>query len=240
METTQDKLIREKLNSLDTLPEGYAPSLDSKWELLIAGQPEPKKQPQYFWYAAAASLLLLLGFGFLFLETSKPAAEIVAKTQISMQTPPPASTEKQPVIQQKINTKNAIAKQEKTAETKIAFAKVASKNAMVLTPKTQAQAKYSENPEIELSAESNAIISQPAIGTAKESSQLAVAEIPKTTLKKKARFVEMDFEAPQKPLMAQRAPQPAKVQFKLKILPKETENTAVVQNENPLRLQHTF
>src|SRR5687767_4351937 len=82
MGITQDKQIREKLNSLDTLPEGYAPSLDSKWELLMAGQPEVKKQTPYFWFAAAASIVLLLGFGFLFLKnsTTPNPMEIAGKT----------------------------------------------------------------------------------------------------------------------------------------------------------------
>src|SRR5688572_17026520 len=93
METMQDKLIREKLNSLDTLPEGYAPLLDSKWELLMAGQPEAKKSRQYFWYATAASLLLLLGFGFLFLNIPNSSNEtIISHTKL------PVSEEKSVAI----------------------------------------------------------------------------------------------------------------------------------------------
>src|SRR6188768_4065609 len=75
MEAMQDKEIREKLNSLNTLPEGYSPSLDSKWELLRAGLPEKKKQPPFSLYALAASLLLLLGFGFLFRQSATFQAE---------------------------------------------------------------------------------------------------------------------------------------------------------------------
>src|SRR5688500_16253069 len=76
MEAMQDKIIREKLNSLDTLPEGYAPSLDSKWELLNTGKPEKKKEkPLYLWYAAAASVLLLLCFGLTYFQFGNKALE---------------------------------------------------------------------------------------------------------------------------------------------------------------------
>src|SRR5688572_16512448 len=83
MEAMQDKEIREKLNSLNTLPEGYSPSLDSKWELLCAGKPIKKRTSLSFWYAAAASFLLLLSASLIFWQTEKHAPEVtIAKQEI--------------------------------------------------------------------------------------------------------------------------------------------------------------
>src|SRR5688572_9574297 len=131
METMQDKLIREKLNSLDTLPERYVPSLDSKWELLLAGQPEKKKRIPEFWYAIAASLVLLLTFGYLLL-------------------PKPAKQNTNTIAHQTIQTKQPVhaIKELIQPEAKIAVAKPvivtkhlqkATKNARVKPEKTQSE-----------------------------------------------------------------------------------------------------
>ncbi|MBK7570336.1 MAG: hypothetical protein IPI10_01465 [Bacteroidetes bacterium] len=42
MENKENKLIADKINSLDKLPQGYNPNLDAKWALL---QSEEKEQP---------------------------------------------------------------------------------------------------------------------------------------------------------------------------------------------------
>src|SRR5688500_5940441 len=72
MDSTQDNRIREKINSLNSLPDGYLPSLDSKWELLQQAR-QPKKKPVGVWYTltAAACFLLMLGFGWLLLQTGQ-------------------------------------------------------------------------------------------------------------------------------------------------------------------------
>ena len=59
MALTQDKYIKEKIDSLTDLPYGYTPSLESKWELLQAGNARPAKK-QYLYYYAAVLLLLLI------------------------------------------------------------------------------------------------------------------------------------------------------------------------------------
>src|SRR5688572_27907678 len=126
METMQDILIREKLNSLDTLPVGYALWLDSKWELLRAGKPEKKRKPIYFWYAAAASLLLLLGFGVTFWQTEKPAAEkAIAKQEIQAGK-----------ITPEIPVQNTTAPDNKPEKQAIASTEIAPKNDGVKSPKT--------------------------------------------------------------------------------------------------------
>src|SRR5687768_10547211 len=132
METMQDKLVREKLNSLDTLPEGYMPSLDSKWELLMAGQPQKQEPKRYLWYAAAASFLLLLAFGFLFLKPAEqPATGIIAKAPVSDKNSTPSTLENHQPASQISQPENAIAYQRKTAIAVNTEPKSIAKNAMV-------------------------------------------------------------------------------------------------------------
>ncbi len=58
MALTQDKNIKEKIDSLTGLPDGYTPSMESKWELLQTGNTRPAKR-QYLYYAAVLLLLLI-------------------------------------------------------------------------------------------------------------------------------------------------------------------------------------
>ena len=60
MEQMDDNIIREKINSLHELPDGYSVSLESKWELLQAGIEGRPKRKFFLWYAAAMLILLLI------------------------------------------------------------------------------------------------------------------------------------------------------------------------------------
>ena len=243
METMQDKLIREKLNSLDTLPEGYTPSLDSKWELLMAGQPQKKEPKRQFWYAAAAGFLLLLTFGFLFLRSAKkPVTEIIAHTSVPQKLNSTSIPENHQTAPEENVAENDSAERQKTAIASNTVSKIASKNAMVKGLKTPPSDKTEEKLAMKSSSESNLAKAEPNSVFKEQTTSLIAVEAPKSIQKKKARFVEMDFEAEAKPRMvaSEKAPT-TKMQFKLKILPKTNEEApAVVQNEKPLRLQHTF
>jgi cytoskeletal protein RodZ len=60
METREHELIRQKIEAVTGLPEGYAPNLDSKWELLEAGlNPRRKKRP-LVWISVVSSAAVLL------------------------------------------------------------------------------------------------------------------------------------------------------------------------------------
>lgn len=66
MKNMGDKAISEKLGELDTLPHGYEPNLDSKWELLEASMSKCKdssKRLVYTWMSIAASLLIIFSLG---------------------------------------------------------------------------------------------------------------------------------------------------------------------------------
>lgn len=74
MEQPENKIIADKINSLNGLPEGYQPNLDAKWALL---QNEGKKKGVIFFMngtalsRVAAVILLLILSSFLFWNFSK-------------------------------------------------------------------------------------------------------------------------------------------------------------------------
>lgn len=232
METTRDKQIREKLNSLNTLPEGYTPSLDSKWELLLAGKPEKKERSFYGWYAAAASALLLLSFSFLYFKNQK---QLLEKAIAEINTPISAK-KTLAILPEKPETKLAVTTPSKAIiENKKAF-----KNAMPTPVKTQLAARKIPTSET-FKPETQIQTSEPGISTAENAPILAVTESPKMPRKKKTTFVEMDFDSPQSVKFPRPETRMAQINFKLKLLPKDSDPDAtVMQTDKPFRLQHTF
>lgn len=89
MENLENKLIRDKINTIENLPKDYTPFLDSKFELLMAGIPESDKKRKRIWiiipWGVAAGIALLLMIN----QTSNEKKIITAKTptpkQISSQ-----------------------------------------------------------------------------------------------------------------------------------------------------------
>jgi len=72
---SDDNIIKQKVNSLDSLPPGYEPNLESKWNLLEAGLDEGKKKRVIlYWHrvAIAAMLLIIGGGSLLFMNTHSP------------------------------------------------------------------------------------------------------------------------------------------------------------------------
>lgn len=65
MEMSDDNIIKQKINSLDFLPAGYEPNIESKWNLIEAGLDEGKKKGIIInWYRIAiAAMLLIIGGG---------------------------------------------------------------------------------------------------------------------------------------------------------------------------------
>jgi len=74
METYSDKLIQQKMDAVNSLPEGYSPNLNNKWEILAAGL-APKKKPLFLYInkisAIAAMLLLIGGVSLFFIKSIK-------------------------------------------------------------------------------------------------------------------------------------------------------------------------
>ena len=84
MEMRSDKIIQDKINSVNDLPEGYSPNLNSKWELLQAGlKPEQNKKPVLYYVqrasAVAAMLLLIGGSSLLIIKKPTKTSDISKK-----------------------------------------------------------------------------------------------------------------------------------------------------------------
>ncbi len=80
MENRENKIIADKINSLDSLPEGYNPNLDAKWAML---QSDEKKEKAVLlwnnrtWMKIAACFLILLLSGIIWInKTTQPKSEI--------------------------------------------------------------------------------------------------------------------------------------------------------------------
>jgi hypothetical protein len=78
MEMHSNNIIKQKIDSINSLPQNYEPNLESKWELLEASLESNKPKPIVFWFnrigSAAAILLLLGGIGGIYvIRVIKPA-----------------------------------------------------------------------------------------------------------------------------------------------------------------------
>jgi hypothetical protein len=72
MENLENKIIQEKINSLNSLPEGYQPSLAGKWELIEASlEGRKSKRPLWNWSSAAA-ILMVAGVFWLNIKSEQP------------------------------------------------------------------------------------------------------------------------------------------------------------------------
>lgn len=86
MQHLDKNMLQEKLESLDQLPAGYQPDLNSKWNLLetaLDGKTEKKSKKFIILWSVAASLLLLLGLAYYIASEQK--FHPVFKSQISEQ-----------------------------------------------------------------------------------------------------------------------------------------------------------
>lgn len=76
MEMHSNNIIKQKIDSINSLPQNYEPNLESKWELLEAGLKSNKPKLFVFWFnrigSAAAILLLFGGIGIYVIKVVKP------------------------------------------------------------------------------------------------------------------------------------------------------------------------
>lgn len=93
-----DKSVREKLNQLTGLPEGYTPNLQSKWALLEASlEAEQHSKRRGFWMLRAAAVLFLFSVSavmYFYLHRTAPMANPLQARSSVTPAPVPA---RQPV-----------------------------------------------------------------------------------------------------------------------------------------------
>lgn len=173
MEMRSNKIIQDKINSVNDLPEGYSPNLNSKWELLQAGlKPEQNKKPVLYYIqrasAVAAMLLLIGGSGLLIIKKpTKPTASNI-------------TTNNKNIVNVAPNTERVNAVEEKKT---IPSPQKTNKKVMVNAPIQLAV--NTPNTSIDSSTQKVEVVNQPIANTT-INEQVATTE----------RFTEVDFTSP--------------------------------------------
>jgi hypothetical protein len=173
MEMRSDKIIQDKINSVNDLPEGYSPNLNSKWELLQAGlKPEQNKKPVLYYIqrasAVAAMLLVIGGSGLLIIKKpTKPSVSNIITNTNSYVTVAP-----------KVEIVNTIEEQKTTPSTSKTTKKVMANVPIKLVVNNQ-------NISIDSSTQKVEAVTQPIVNTT-INEQVASTE----------RFTEVDFTSP--------------------------------------------
>lgn len=173
MEMRSNKIIQDKINSVNDLPEGYSPNLNSKWELLQAGlKPVQNKKPVLYYIqrasAVAAMLLLIGGSGLLIIKKpTKPTASNI-------------TTNNKNIINVAPNTERVNAVEEKKT---ILLPQKTNKKVMVNAPIQLAV--NTPNTSIDSSTQKVEVVNQPIANTT-VNEQVATTE----------RFTEVDFTSP--------------------------------------------
>lgn len=168
METAENRIIRESINSITNLPQGYTPNLQSKWELLEAGLNKKERKTALFYIkylsGIAAALLLIGGAGLYMVKNNKPVKKPIAE-----------QLKQEDVVKEPLMT-SVISKPEKKAVKRSARAKRINMPTM---------------PVKEEMAINEMIIDSIAYSAPSEAVQPLLA-----TQKKASRFVELDFNEP--------------------------------------------
>ncbi len=173
MEMRSNKIIQDKINSVNDLPEGYSPNLNSKWELLQAGlKPEQNKKPMLYYIqrasAVAAMLLLIGGSGLLIIKKpTKPTASNI-------------TTNNKNIVNVAPNPERVNAVEEKKT---IPSPPKATKKVMVNAPIQLAA--NNQNMSVDTITQKIEVVTQPIVNTT-INEQVATTE----------RFTEVDFTSP--------------------------------------------
>ncbi|MBK7572898.1 MAG: hypothetical protein IPI10_15250 [Bacteroidetes bacterium] len=180
MENLENKLIADKINSLDTLPDGYVPNLEAKWALL---QSKEKNEKISFlwgrktWMKIAACLLILLLSGIVWIsKTSQPKSEIANSTSPS---------------------KPSLPKVEKVVNSSEKFATITSENKSIDKSKNKSRSTIVTNEvpvkEVLHTDKEEIVLNPPTIDTIITLQEVNLASVENSKLKK-ARYTQLDFE----------------------------------------------
>ncbi|MES2780358.1 MAG: hypothetical protein V4651_10725 [Bacteroidota bacterium] len=216
MELLENNIVQKKLNSLDTLPDGYTPNLESKWSMLEAGLEGNKKTASPWKPIYAAALILFLGGAALLLQQIKQR-HVITADHVHVQPAIPSHK-----ISPKVTTPilHPITTVVKDTETKPA---VKQSKLVVTIPETPTTIwKVSEE-----------IVEQP------QEIQTYAATLPKI---KKQQFIEIDFS--DVPIVHQQNTEPSFAFRPFKFGLGQQNNTNSISTESPhenaFRFQRSF
>lgn len=97
MEAWENKLIADKLNSLQDLPEGYAPNIASKWEIIQSGLQSNRRRIHAGWWIAFC-FILITGLMIWIFSEKEPTHQVTNITEQN-QTVPAPTIRTQPLVQ---------------------------------------------------------------------------------------------------------------------------------------------
>lgn len=230
MENLENDIIKNKIDSLHELPDGYMPDLDSKWEILESAMNDPKKKRiSMFWPLTVVAASVLVFIGTLFL--SKPAINIVQNK---------SSFEKE------IKSGNEIVQNSKVSpdsyrvqnDTKIEERKSVqnSKNRSGdYRVQNSNKNELNKKDKIELIVHEMGVIQSDTI---KEISNIILAETKPAARNKKRKFVEINFDAPVQPATVENSPE-EKISVRFFAKSNEGSNGSNADGTR-LKLQHNF
>ncbi len=219
MESIENKIIRDKINTIENLPKDYTPSLDSKFELLMAGIPEPSKKRKRIWiiipWGVAAGVAFLVVLNQSSNEKKIITSKAPTRKQITLQNDYVVKTDNQRkvIVNKKNPTQNI-----KPVETDTIY----KKENIVFIQEPNKTAEYIIPPIINDSVTNTAIVK---------------FEKTSQTKLKKHRFAEIDFNdnSTTEPVLESTAKR-LKVEFKFNI------NNNIVQTPSvkPLHFKKDF
>lgn len=175
MEAWEHKILAEKLDSLQGLPEDYRPDLNSKWDLIASGLPAAKTRRRKALFVMAAALLIgcLVSVGLLFPGRKQMAIVPVPPALPAVEKPSPG-VQPEPVVQAPRRQSTQKRKQEE------------------VLPRKKDSGPMGRDLSLRLQNE------PPAVDTPALHTLPPVAEVlPQTAVaKKKLRTYQRDFESP--------------------------------------------
>lgn len=217
MDKQTDKLIADKINSLDALPHEYQPNLNSKWDLLQLDKNEKSAVILFLthkWFAAAACLFILCTAGIVWLM--QPVIKTVTPGNIVLKSIEP--------LIEKSTTPIVTVTSSKTSRV-LNLTKHKIKNAIEIKP----EISFHENEIVETKDTSVVNI-------------IAVQQAPDTGnalfKNKKQRFVQMDFDDNIiQPGERNISAQSTRLRFSLG---NKTKNNQLFESESSLKLKQNF
>jgi hypothetical protein len=144
MENWENKILADKLNSLQKLPAGYAPNLSSKWEIVEAGLPNGNKRrviPLLIRWSVAAAILL--GAFFIWVNDSQiPTGAALASIQPGRAIPIVIPSQQRTIVQ--VESKHVLVK-----EKALHFAKAEDNVKKIALPQQTTITKFTTQPSFE-------------------------------------------------------------------------------------------
>jgi hypothetical protein len=235
MKPNTDKILRDKIESLDTLPGNYNGSIESKWELLRAGM-QSSREEKFPLFRLAASIIMVTGLMvWMIYLTGRDSNQV---THLKNQSP---AIQKENLQIPSVKTEvSGQVEQQKTVTIKVPIPAVKIETPTPQKNNIESPNVPQENSLITLQNPEEKFVENEAVP------EPVIAEVTvlknKTGSKPKKRYVEIQFGQTQQ-VIAENKPEKKSFSFKMRLLPAfDPPKTTVLANEDspPIRVQIPF